>query len=54
MTTAELIDFYKSSGKQMFEKAWLLERIKYFYTADPLKKQLQDVFGHDTNLFQTT
>jgi Patatin-like phospholipase len=51
MSTAELIDFYKKSGKQMFEKAWLIERIKYFYTADPLKKQLQEVFGQDTNLF---
>src|SRR3981189_2269732 len=34
MTTAELIDFYKSSGKQMFEHACLIERVKYFYTAD--------------------
>ncbi len=50
MTVAELIDFYRSSGKQMFEPACLIERIKYFYTADPLKSQLQEVFGHDTNL----
>jgi uncharacterized protein len=34
----------------MFDPAWLLERIKYLYTADPLKAQLQDVFGPDTNL----
>src|SRR5690348_17205822 len=46
MTTAELIDFYKSSAKQMFEHSWLAERIKYFYTADPLKAKLQEVFGH--------
>ena len=50
MTVAELIDFYRSSGKQMFEHAFLIERIKYFYTADPLKAQLQHVFGSDTNL----
>jgi hypothetical protein len=50
MTIAELIDFYRSAGKQMFEPAWLIERIKYFYTADPLKAKLQVVFGHDTNL----
>jgi hypothetical protein len=50
MTTADLIDFYKSSGKQMFEPSRLIERVKYFYTADPLKAQLQQVFGHDTNL----
>ena len=50
LTTEDLIKFYASSGKQMFDPAWLLERIKYLYTADPLKAQLQDVFGHDTNL----
>ena len=50
LTTADLIKFYTSSGKQMFDPAWLLERIKYLYTADPLKAQLQDVFGRDTSL----
>lgn len=50
MTTAQLIDFYRSAGKEMFEPAWLIESIKYFYTADPLKAQLQSVFGPETNL----
>ena len=50
MTIAELIDFYRSSGKQMFEHACLIERVKYFYTADPLKARLQEVFGSQTNL----
>jgi hypothetical protein len=50
MTTAQLVDFYRASGKEMFEHARLIERIKYFYTADPLKAQLQDVFGAKTNL----
>jgi len=50
LTTADLIKFYTSSGKQMFDPAWLLERIKYLYTADPLKAQLQDVFGRDSSL----
>jgi hypothetical protein len=50
MKIAELIDFYRSCGKQMFEPAFLIERIKSFYTADPLKLKLQDVFGQDTNL----
>ena len=34
MTIAELIDFYQSCGKEMFEPAFLIERVKYFYTAD--------------------
>ena len=50
MKIADLIDFYRSSGKQMFEPAFLIERVKYFYTADPLKLKLQDVFGRDTTL----
>ena len=50
MTTAELIDFYMSCGKQMFEPSWIIERIKYFYTADPLKAKLQEVFGAETTL----
>lgn len=50
MTTAQLIDFYRSCGKEMFEHARLIERIKYFYTADPLKAKLQEVFGNETNL----
>jgi len=37
MMTADIIDFYRSSGAQMFEHARLIERVKYFYTADPLK-----------------
>jgi hypothetical protein len=50
MSAADLVDFYRKNGKQMFEHAWLIERIKYFYTADPLKAKLQEVFGRDTNL----
>jgi len=50
MTVSQLIDFYRATGQQMFEHAWLIERIKYFYTADPLKAKLQEVFGRQTNL----
>jgi patatin-like phospholipase/acyl hydrolase len=42
MTTADVIDFYRSSGRQMFEQARLIERASTFYTADPLKLKLQD------------
>jgi hypothetical protein len=50
LTTSDLIDFYTSCGEHMFEASCVLERIKYLYTADPLKAKLQDVFGHETNL----
>ena len=48
MSVAELVDFYRSAGKQMFEHSSLIERVKYFYTADPLKAKLQTVFGAAT------
>ena len=51
MSVDELITFYRVNGEEMFEKSRLLERVKTFYTADPLRKQLQIVFGADTNLF---
>ncbi|HKR82935.1 MAG TPA: patatin-like phospholipase family protein [Terriglobales bacterium] len=50
MTTADLMEFYSSCGKQMFDPAWIVERIKYLYTSDPLKAKLQDVFGPATTL----
>ena len=39
MKVAEIIEFYRSSGKQMFEPAALVQRLKSFYTADPLKHE---------------
>jgi uncharacterized protein len=49
-TAAELIQFYTSFGKQMFDPSTLIDRIKYLYKADPLKRQLQETFGPDTCL----
>jgi uncharacterized protein len=50
MSVTQVIDFYRSSGQQMFEHTWLIRRLVYFYTADPLKEKLQKVFGRDTTL----
>jgi hypothetical protein len=50
LNTAQLIDFYLANGKQMFEHASLINRLKFLYTADPLKARLQEVFGAATNL----
>jgi hypothetical protein len=51
LSTKRLIDFYQANGKQMFEPSSLFSRFKFFYTADPLKARLQEVFGTATNLF---
>jgi uncharacterized protein len=50
MPVAQLIDFYRKSGKDMFEKASLLKRLSSFYEADPLRQRLRQVFGEETNL----
>jgi hypothetical protein len=49
-SVAELIEFYTGAGAEMFEQSRLLDRIKFFYTADPLKAKLQEVFGASTTL----
>jgi uncharacterized protein len=54
MKVREIIRFYESCGKQMFEPSSLIKRLKNFYTADPLKLQLQETFGRDTNLSSET
>jgi uncharacterized protein len=50
MKVADLINFYRACGKEMFEPAFLIERVKYFYTADPLRIKLESVFGNDAKL----
>lgn len=50
MTTADLIKFYQDYGREMFDPSALIERYKFLHTADPLMRQLQQVFGADTTL----
>ena len=45
MSVQQLIDFYRKSGRDMFEKSRLDKRLLSFYTADPLRKRLQEVFN---------
>jgi uncharacterized protein len=54
MKVREIIGFYQKCGKHMFEPSSLIRRLKTFYTADPLKLQLQETFGRDTNLSSKT
>jgi hypothetical protein len=45
-----LLNFYREFGPAMFEPRFLLRRYKSLYTSDPLKAQLQKVFGLETTL----
>jgi len=51
MSVAELLAFYEDAGPKMFEKSWLLKRLKSLYEAEPLTRQLQETFGENTDLF---
>ena len=45
MSVTELLNFYEEKGEAMFDKAFLLKRVKYFYNDGPLLKELKKTFG---------
>jgi hypothetical protein len=50
MSVSELIEFYRRTGPEMFEKSRILRRLHSLYKSDPLKAQLQQVFGAETDI----
>lgn len=50
MKVSEIRNFYEQSGKEMFDKASVLKRLRYKYEDDKLAKKMRDVFGEDTKL----
>ncbi|UCV21991.1 patatin-like phospholipase family protein [Ferribacterium limneticum] len=42
MSTDQIRSFYTASGKQMFDKASLLKRLKYSYNDEPLARKLRE------------
>ena len=50
MSAKELLDFYQKTGPAMFDKQFILKRWHALYKSEPLKKELQKVFGADTTL----
>ena len=45
-----LSEFYRDVGPAMFEKAFILKRLKNLYKSEPLADKLKEVFGEDTTL----
>jgi predicted acylesterase/phospholipase RssA len=45
MSVQQLLDFYEDKGKAMFDKAFLLKRVRYFYNEGPLLTELKKTFG---------
>ncbi len=50
MSAAQLLDFYTTKGKDMFDKAFLLKQWKSLYESGPLLEMLKETFGADTDL----
>lgn len=46
MSMSRIRQFYKDSGEQMFDKAFLLRRLNYKYNDEPLAKLLQTELGN--------
>ena len=51
MSAQELSDFYMKAGPAMFDKSFILFRLRHLYESKPLQEELQKTFGKDTNLF---
>jgi hypothetical protein len=49
MSVATLIQFYQEYGREIFEPASIVKRLSSLYTADPLRKHLQQAFNADDN-----
>jgi uncharacterized protein len=50
MSARQLLEFYKRAGPAMFDKAFILFRIRNLYDSKPLSRELQQTFGAETNL----
>ena len=50
MSTDQIREFYVGSGREMFDKAFLLRRFQYKYEDEKLAGRLREVFGGDTTL----
>jgi uncharacterized protein len=51
MSARELADFYVKTGAAMFDKSFILFRLRHLYESQPLKEKLQETFGANTTLF---
>src|SRR5689334_4131975 len=51
MSARELADFYLKTGPAMFDKSFILFRLRHLYESNPLKEKLQETFGAETTLF---
>ncbi|EJG0713407.1 patatin-like phospholipase family protein [Vibrio parahaemolyticus] len=50
LSTQELLEIYKKHGEEMFDKTFLINRLKAFYKGEPLEKLLKKKLGEKATL----
>jgi len=53
LTVDELIDFYRKSGPEMFQRTRFLARLRSLYQNGALEQELKNTFGKETDLRST-
>jgi hypothetical protein len=51
MSARELSEFYMKTGPAMFDKSFILFRLRHLYESQPLAAELKKTYGEDTTLF---
>ena len=50
MRVADILSFYTDNGKDIFDKASIVRRLRYQFNSEPLAEKLREVFGATTTL----
>lgn len=50
LSCAEMLDIYVKQGNQIFDKAFILNRLSHLYKSEPVAEILKQEFGADTTL----
>lgn len=53
MPVSKIRDFYRESGKEMFDRASILKRLRYKYDDEPLTRKLRDVLRDELGTEET-
>jgi patatin-like phospholipase/acyl hydrolase len=50
MRVADILSFYTENGKEIFDKASIVRRLRFRFSSEPLAEKLREVFGPTTTL----
>jgi hypothetical protein len=50
MRVADILSFYTENGREIFDKASIVRRLRYQFNSEPLAEKLREVFGATTTL----